>query len=89
MINVDDFTVENLQLLLKEFSESNNIKYSYLMKTLRYIISGLKASKSVIKLPILMYFYFFIYFLQQGPGVSEIMIILGKEDVIARLSRAH
>lgn len=28
------------------------------------------------------------FFLQQGPGVSEIMMILGKEDVLARLNRA-
>jgi len=26
--------------------------------------------------------------LQQGPGVSEIMVILGKEEVIARLKKA-
>ncbi|CAI6351990.1 unnamed protein product [Macrosiphum euphorbiae] len=66
LINIDDFTIDNLGTVLKEFSKSNNIVYSNLMKMLRNIISGLK----------------------QGPGVSEIMVILGKEEVIARLNKA-
>jgi len=41
---IDDFTIDNLRLELKEFSKSNNIMYSNFMKILRNIISGLKVS---------------------------------------------
>lgn len=42
---MDNFTSDYLKLVLKEFSESNGIQFSNLMKTLRTIISGLKASR--------------------------------------------
>lgn len=60
------------------------------MKMLRNIISGLKASKFIIKLILLNFnnSIFIHSYLQQGPGVSEIMEILGKEEVIARLNKA-
>lgn len=88
-MNVDVFTIDNLGPELKEFSKTNNIVYSTLMKLLRRIISGLKASKFIITL--LFSFLLSLYLhshLQQGPGVSEIMTILGKEEVIARLNTA-
>lgn len=50
LINIDEFTIDNLGTELKEFSKSNNIVYSNLMKMLRNIISGLKASKFIIRL---------------------------------------
>lgn len=55
LTNIDDFTTNNLGPELKQFSKSNNIVYSNLMKMLRNIISGLKASKSDN--------YLFLYFL--------------------------
>lgn len=41
---MDDFTIDNLRPVLKDFSESNNLVYSNFMRMLRNIISGLKAS---------------------------------------------
>lgn len=87
LTNIDDFTINNLALKLKEFSKSNNVVYSKLMKILRNIISGLKAS---IKSDYVFShcFLYLLSYLQQGPSVSEIMVILGKEEVIDRLNRA-
>lgn len=44
LTNMDDFTIDNLRPVLKDFSESNNLVYSNFMRMLRNIISGLKAS---------------------------------------------
>jgi len=86
LTNIDDFTINNLGLELKEFSKSNNVVYSKLMKILRNIISGLKAS---IKIRLCFFSLLYLHsYLQQGPSVSEIMVILGKEEVINRLNRA-
>lgn len=53
LANIDNFTTDNLGPVLKEFSKSNNIIYSHLMKMLRNIISGLKASKITMTLFVL------------------------------------
>lgn len=44
LTNIDDFTIDSLRPVLKDFSESNNLVYSNFMRMLRNIISGLKAS---------------------------------------------
>lgn len=62
-MNVDVFTINILGPELKEFSKSNNIEYSTLMKLLRIILSGLKASKFIIKNYHFYLYYYYIYIL--------------------------
>lgn len=50
---------------LREFAKSNSVSFPEFMKTLRFLLSGLK----------------------DGPGVGEIMEILGKDKTIERLKR--
>lgn len=49
LTHIDDFTIDNLKPVLKEFSETNCIQFSNFMKTLRKIISGLKASNLIYR----------------------------------------
>ncbi|KAL5292896.1 EARS2 family protein [Megaselia abdita] len=57
------FHKDDLNVLLKNYAEKNNFKFSKMMKTFRSAISGLK----------------------EGPGVAEMMEILGKQVSINRL----
>lgn len=57
------FNKINLQKLLKDFSDSKDLKFSDFMKTMRSILSGL----------------------DEGPGVAEMMEILGKFNTIQRI----
>ncbi|XP_022901809.2 nondiscriminating glutamyl-tRNA synthetase EARS2, mitochondrial [Onthophagus taurus] len=57
------FVKENLEILLKRFSQDNDYDYKRFMKLLRTILSGLK----------------------EGPGVGEMMEILGKENTLHRI----
>jgi len=59
LTNINDFTIGNLGLELKQFSKSNDVVYSKLMKNLRKIISGLEASIK-IKCSFLLYYYIYI-----------------------------
>ncbi|GAB0093048.1 Glutamyl-tRNA synthetase [Sergentomyia squamirostris] len=59
----ENFTRENLQSLLKEFSSEKNLTFSNFMRSLRTMLSGLK----------------------EGPGVAEMMEILGKKSTIQRI----
>ncbi|XP_055687029.1 probable glutamate--tRNA ligase, mitochondrial [Lutzomyia longipalpis] len=59
----ENFTRENLQSLLKEFSTRNNLTFGNFMRSLRTMLSGLK----------------------EGPGVAEMMEILGKKSTIQRI----
>ncbi|KAG5893217.1 hypothetical protein JTB14_025621 [Gonioctena quinquepunctata] len=59
----EQMDTKNLNVMLKSFCEENGIKFGGLMKTLRYILSGLK----------------------EGPGVAEMMVVLGKENTMERL----
>ncbi|KAM7351546.1 putative glutamate--tRNA ligase, mitochondrial [Cochliomyia hominivorax] len=63
IIKKSEFTKDNLNNVLKEFSKQENIKFPVLMKYLRSALSGLK----------------------EGPGVAEMMEILGQQVVIQRL----
>ncbi|XP_059612194.1 probable glutamate--tRNA ligase, mitochondrial [Phlebotomus argentipes] len=59
----ENFTRDNLQSLLKDFSSKNNLTFSNFMGSLRALLSGLK----------------------EGPGVAEMMEILGKKNTIQRI----
>lgn len=61
----ENFSKQNLNRILKEFSSSKNLTFSNFMKNLRTMISGLK----------------------EGPGVAEMMEILGKENTLQRIIR--
>lgn len=61
----ENFTKQNLQVILKEFSTERNLTFANFMKNLRTMLSGLK----------------------EGPGVAEMMEILGKEDTLERIER--
>lgn len=61
----ENFSHQNLQNILKEFSSENNLTFSKFMKNLRTTLSGLK----------------------EGPGVAEMMEILGKESTLERIIR--
>lgn len=61
----ENFSKQNLQLILKDFSSSQNITFSKFMKNLRTMLSGLK----------------------EGPGVAEMMEILGRESTLERIER--
>ena len=61
----ENFSKQNLQLILKDFSSSQNLTFSKFMKNLRTMLSGLK----------------------EGPGVAEMMEILGRESTLERIER--
>lgn len=61
----ENFSKQNLNRILKDFSSSKNLTFSNFMKNLRTMISGLK----------------------EGPGVAEMMEILGKESTLKRIIR--
>ena len=61
----ENFTKQNLQVILKDFSTERNLTFANFMKNLRTMLSGLK----------------------EGPGVAEMMEILGKEDTLERIER--
>lgn len=61
----ENFTKQNLQNILKEFSTDNNLTFANFMRNLRTTLSGLK----------------------EGPGVAEMMEILGKENTLERIAR--
>ena len=62
---IENFSKQNLNLILKDFSSSQNITFSKFMKNLRTMLSGLK----------------------EGPGVAEMMEILGRESTLERIER--
>ena len=46
----ENFSKQNLQLILKDFSSSQNLTFSKFMKNLRTMLSGLKEGPSVAEM---------------------------------------
>lgn len=61
-----DFSKDELNVRLKTFAQTENLKFPLMMKALRAALSGLK----------------------EGPGVAEMMEILGKAVTLERLKEA-
>lgn len=66
-LSEDQFHRASLGVLLADTSKSAGTKYSQLMHTLRWLLSGEK----------------------QGPGVAEMMAMLGKRRTLERFRRAE
>ncbi|CRK97810.1 CLUMA_CG011186, isoform A [Clunio marinus] len=61
----ENFSKQNLQTILKDFSSEKNLTFASFMKNLRSTLSGLK----------------------EGPGVAEIMEMLGRDTTLERIIR--
>lgn len=81
----DTFERQHVNTIIKEFSQRENLKFKDLMQSLRKILSGKDVSNFIHLITTSSKILIF----QEGPGIGEMMEILGKQDTLKRMQKSR